>query len=123
MPDYAELHCQTAFSFLEGASMPGPLAERAAALGLRALGVCDRDGVYGMVRAWKTGREHDLQVLHGALLSVRGPAWRKQPKEVKGVDRVGVRELMIYATNEQGWGSLCELLSQGREGQPTGSSL
>jgi error-prone DNA polymerase len=123
VPEYAELHCQTAFSFLEGASMPGPLAEQSAKLGLHALGVCDRDGVYGMVRAWKTAKEHDLQILHGSILSVRGPDWRKQPKEVKGVDRVGIRELMIYATDAQGWGSLCELLSQGREGQPKGSSL
>ncbi len=120
---FVELHVQTAFSFLEGAAMPETLVERAAELGLSALGVCDRDGVYGMVRAWKAGKDHGLEVLHGALLSVRGPDWRKQPREVKGPDRTGLRELLVYATSERGWASLCELLSLGREGQPKGSSL
>ena len=103
--------------------MPESLAERGAELGLTALGVCDRDGVYGMVRAWKTGKEHGLDVLHGAILSVRGPDWRRQPPEVKGADRQGIRELTVYATTKAGWASLCELLSLGRHGQPKGSSL
>ncbi|HEU4423354.1 MAG TPA: PHP domain-containing protein, partial [Pilimelia sp.] len=47
---YAELHCHTNFSFLDGASNPETLAEEAARLGLTALAVTDHDGLYGIVR-------------------------------------------------------------------------
>ena len=47
---YAELHCHTNFSFLDGASHPEELAEEAARLGLTALAVTDHDGFYGVVR-------------------------------------------------------------------------
>ncbi len=47
---YAELHCHTNFSFLDGASHPEELAEEAARLGLAGLAVTDHDGLYGAVR-------------------------------------------------------------------------
>src|SRR5881628_3381208 len=47
---YAELHCHTNFSFLDGASHPQELAEEAARLGLEALAITDHDGFYGVVR-------------------------------------------------------------------------
>ncbi|MFL5774989.1 MAG: PHP domain-containing protein, partial [Chloroflexota bacterium] len=47
---YAELHCHTNFSFLDGASDPHELTERAAALGLSGLAVTDHQGLYGAVR-------------------------------------------------------------------------
>jgi error-prone DNA polymerase len=45
-----ELHCASAFSFLEAASLPETLVDRAAALGYPALALLDRDGVYGAPR-------------------------------------------------------------------------
>ena len=51
MTAYAELHCHTNFSFLDGASAPDELAERAAGLGLAGLGITDHQGLYGVVRA------------------------------------------------------------------------
>ncbi|HEX7591199.1 MAG TPA: PHP domain-containing protein, partial [Candidatus Limnocylindrales bacterium] len=50
MAAYAELHCHTHFSFLDGASPPDELAERAAELGLSGLAVTDHNGLYGVVR-------------------------------------------------------------------------
>ena len=47
---YAELHCHTNFSFLDGASAPDDLVERAVELGLRGLAVTDHGGLYGAVR-------------------------------------------------------------------------
>jgi DNA polymerase III alpha subunit len=47
---YAELHCHSNFSFLDGASAPDELVERAVALGLTGLGVTDHQGLYGSVR-------------------------------------------------------------------------
>ncbi|HEX5827028.1 MAG TPA: PHP domain-containing protein, partial [Candidatus Limnocylindrales bacterium] len=50
LPPYAELHCHSHFSFLDGASGPDDLVARATALGLTALGVTDHQGLYGAVR-------------------------------------------------------------------------
>src|SRR6266852_372514 len=47
---YAELHCHSAYSFLDGASHPEQLAEEAARLNLAALAITDHDGMYGIVR-------------------------------------------------------------------------
>ena len=49
-PAYAELHCHTHFSFLDGASAPDAIADRAAALGLAGVAVTDHQGLYGAVR-------------------------------------------------------------------------
>ncbi len=49
-PPYAELHCHTNFSFLDGASAPADLVERAVELGLTGLAVTDHQGLYGAVR-------------------------------------------------------------------------
>ena len=49
-PEYAELHCWSNFSFLEGASHPEELVEHGVALGLRGIALTDRDGLYGAVR-------------------------------------------------------------------------
>ena len=53
---YAELHCHSNFSFLDGASHPETLAEEAARLGLEALALTDHDGFYGIVRFAEAAR-------------------------------------------------------------------
>ena len=53
MPDYVPLWCKSNFSFLEGASHPEELVEACATLGLEAMALTDRDGVYGVVEAHK----------------------------------------------------------------------
>lgn len=62
---YAELHCRSNFSFLEGASHPEALAAEAARLGLDALALTDRDGLYGVVRFAEAARAHDLPTVLG----------------------------------------------------------
>ena len=57
---YAELHCRTNFSFLEGASHPDELVERAAELGYRALAITDRNSLAGVVRRTSRPRRSDL---------------------------------------------------------------
>src|SRR5882757_7351188 len=47
---YAELHCHSCFSFLDGSSHPDELAEQASRLGLEAIALTDHDGMYGVVR-------------------------------------------------------------------------
>ena len=63
---YAELHCRTNFSFLEGASHADELAARAGELGYRALAVTDRNSLAGVVRAHVAAKEAGVKLLVGA---------------------------------------------------------
>ena len=47
-PAWAELHCHSSYSFLDGASAPAELVAEAARLGLAALAITDHDGMYGV---------------------------------------------------------------------------
>src|SRR5688500_11874425 len=69
-PVYIELHCASAFSFLQGASLPETLVERAAALGYPALALLDADGVYGAPRFHKAARKAGLKAIIGAELTI-----------------------------------------------------
>ncbi len=63
--DYAELHCHSNFSFLDGASHPDDLVERAADLGYRALAITDHNGFYGAVRFSEAARRLGLSAVYG----------------------------------------------------------
>ena len=63
---YAELHCRSNFSFLQGASHPEQLVEQALAVGLRALALTDRNGLYGIVRFSEAARALGLLTALGA---------------------------------------------------------
>jgi error-prone DNA polymerase len=69
-PAYAELHCHSNFSFLDGASEPEELAEEAARLGLEALAITDHDGFYGVVRFAEAAGELGVRTAFGAELSL-----------------------------------------------------
>ncbi len=77
---YAELHCHSNFSFLDGASHPEELAEEAARLGLTALALTDHDGFYGVVRFAEAAKE--LQAAHH--LRRRAVARPGRPAERRG---------------------------------------
>src|SRR5438270_1151260 len=67
---YAELHCHSNFSFLDGASHPEELVEEAVRLGLDALAVTDHDGLYGIVRFAEAAREVGLRTIFGSELTL-----------------------------------------------------
>ena len=56
MPPYAELHLHTAYSFLDGASLPEELVVRASELGYRALAITDHDGLHGAMEFARAAR-------------------------------------------------------------------
>ena len=68
---YVELHAASAFSFLEGASTPEMLVERAASLGYPALAVADRDGLYGAPRFHVAAKKAGLKAIIGAELTIK----------------------------------------------------
>lgn len=102
---YVPLTCKSHYSFLEGASAPVALFRRARAMGLPALGLCDRDGVYGAVRGHMAAKETGLHLLVGA--------------EVTLTDNTC---LHLLACDRPGYGNLCRLLSAGRKRSPKGQS-
>jgi hypothetical protein len=58
LPDYAELHCLTNFTFLRGASRPDELVGQAIRHGYRSLAITDECSVAGVVRAWSGWKEY-----------------------------------------------------------------
>ncbi len=70
--EYAELHCRSQFSFLHGASSPERLVEVAHDLGLSALALTDRNGLYGVVRFAQAAREVGVRTVFGAEVSCAG---------------------------------------------------
>ena len=67
---YAELHCHTNFSFLDGASHPEALVEQAVRLDYQALAVTDHDGFYGLVKFWQAAQHAGLPAVYGVEIGL-----------------------------------------------------
>src|SRR5205807_1393405 len=72
LPDYAELHALSNFSFLRGASHPEELVERAHALGYKGLALTDECSLAGAVRAHFAAKECGLKLIHGTEVTLEG---------------------------------------------------
>jgi len=68
--NYIELHARSAFSFLEGASVPEELIAAADELGMPAMALLDRDGVYGSPRFHLAGKKNEIKAHIGAEITV-----------------------------------------------------
>lgn len=100
LPDYAELHALSNFSFQRGASHAQELAERAFQLGYKALAITDECSVAGVVRAHEVSKKLGLQLLPGAEFWVEADhAFR----------------IVVLPHNAAGWGNLCEFISSARQ--------
>jgi error-prone DNA polymerase len=105
---YAELHCHTNFSFLDGASHAEELVEEAVRLGLTGLAITDHDGLYGVVRFAEAARLHGLPTVFGAEITLEATSAASA--------RVGLPDpegdhLVVLATNPIGYGRLARALS------------
>src|SRR5919198_408576 len=67
---YAELHCHSNYSFLEGASHPEELVARARELEIPALAITDRNGLYGAVRFFHAARTAGVHPIIGTELTL-----------------------------------------------------
>src|SRR4051812_33441553 len=94
---YAELHCKTNFSFLEGVSHSDELVVRANELGYAALAITDRESLAGVVRAHTAAKEAGLKLIIGA--------------EVYPTDAAPA---VLWATDRKSYGRLSRLLTIGR---------
>ncbi len=115
---YAELHCHSNFSFLDGASHPEELVEEAARLGLSALALTDHDGFYGVVRFAQAAREVGLPATFGAELSLGGPVRGRS-----GMPDPEGHHLVVLARDPEGYARLSRAISTaqmagGAKGRP-----
>ncbi|HEY0875886.1 MAG TPA: DNA polymerase III subunit alpha, partial [Vicinamibacterales bacterium] len=94
---YIELHTSSAFSFLDGASLPEALVERAAELGYPALALLDRDGVYGAPRFHQAAKKAGIKAIIGAELTLSVNS-RLLPLPVLVESRDGYRNLSRLVT-------------------------
>ena len=94
---YAELHAKSNFSFLEGASHPEELVERAVELHYAALAVTDRNSLAGVVRAHVAAKEHGLKLIVGAEIT---------PDDAPPV--------VLWPTDRAAYGRLARLITRGR---------
>ena len=102
MSSYAALWCKSNGSFLEGASSPEELVEQAHALGLEALALTDRDGLYGIVAAHVRAQELEVRLLVGSQVTV------------------DAGQLVLLVETLEGYRNLCRLLTAGRLRSPKG---
>lgn len=91
---YAELHCHSNFSFLDGASHPETLAKRAGALGYTACALTDHDGLYGIVRFSQAAIRAGVKPIVGAEITLEDE-----------------HHLILLVRNTAGYENLCTLLS------------
>ena len=119
----AELHCRSSFSFLTGASSPEALVAEAHRLGLDALALTDRHGLYGAVRLAEAARPLGLPTVFGAAvsLSTTGTCHRFALSEADTVRQHGAHEapaaaqdhLVVLAEGPVGYARLARALSLG----------
>ncbi|ALN57553.1 DNA polymerase III, alpha subunit [Lysobacter enzymogenes] len=106
LPDYAELHCLSAFSFQRGASTADELFDRAQALGYRALAITDECTLAGIVRAWQAARRTGVSLIVGSEIRVHdGP------------------KLVLLVADSAGYADLCGLITQARRRAAKGEYL
>jgi len=99
---YAELHCHSAFSFLDGASLPEDLVATAHELGYQALALTDHNGLYGSMTFAQAAKPLGLQAITGA--------------EVTLLDEIEGAHLTLLAETPQGYANLCRLLTEAHLG-------
>src|SRR5829696_7898087 len=91
---YVELHCHSAYSFLDGASHPEELALRAAELGYEALALTDHEGVYGSLEFAHAAKHFGVRAITGAEVTL-----------------VGGPHVTLLVETSQGYANLCRLLT------------
>ncbi len=113
---WAELHCHSSYSFLDGASSPRALVDEAVRLGVEAVAVTDHDGMYGAVQLKEAAKGTGVGTIFGAELSLDLPEKRGEPDP-------GGRHLLVLARDAEGYGRLSAEITRaqiagGEKGRP-----
>jgi error-prone DNA polymerase len=110
---YVELHAASAFSFLEGASQPEDLIERAQELEIPAIALLDRNGFYGSARMHTSAERNKIRAHVGAEISTTafGPRLASAPWLPNQCPTEPAR-LPLLCTSRAGYQNLCQLITQ-----------
>ena len=129
---YIELHASSAFSFLDGASLPEALVDRAADLGYSALALLDRDGVYGAPRFHKAALAAGIKPIVGCELTI-AKGWGhpashpsvsgSRPPDGAGPPGSGLWRLPVLVESPEGYRNLCRLLTRMKLNAPKGEGV
>ena len=113
LPQYAELHCISSFSFQRGASHPQELVRRAYDLGYHALAITDECSVAGVVRAYSGWKEYKEFI--GKLDAKTGEKRLRDFRLLYGSEfDMGDARIVALACDLQSWGGLCEFITAAR---------
>src|SRR5262249_54722585 len=104
--EYIEMHARSAFSFLEGASLPEELIQAAHQFGMPSMALLDRNGFYGSPRFHLAGKKNDIRAHIGAEITTIlepgvGPGRMSAPFCVN---------IPLLAQNRKGYQNLCRLI-------------
>src|ERR1035438_6191637 len=135
-PQWAELHCHSSYSFLDGASSPADLVAESGRLGLAALAITDHDGMYGTAQfaqaaaRLQPGTGTRLRTVFGAELSLglaaqpaAGRGGRSRMTSRPGLPDPEGEHLLVLARDPEGYRRLCQVISAaqlagGEKGRP-----
>src|SRR5665213_1288792 len=110
---YVELHAASAFSFLEGASQPEGLIERAVALQMPAIALLDRNGVYGSARFHTSAKRNDVRAHVGAEIAVSSLGSRLAPPSwLPHQHLTEPARLPLLCESREGYQNLCQLITR-----------
>ncbi|MFP5233690.1 MAG: DNA polymerase III subunit alpha [Acidobacteriota bacterium] len=109
---YIELHASSAFSFLAGAAQPEALAEQAAALGIPAIALADRNGLYGAARFHTEARRRGLQAHIGAEIAVACFGEQLAPLWLPHVHPAQPPRITLLCASQTGYQNLCQLITR-----------
>ncbi|HUA73918.1 MAG TPA: DNA polymerase III subunit alpha [Solirubrobacteraceae bacterium] len=109
-PPYVELHCHSAYSFLDGASLPEELAHRARELGHAALALTDHNSVSGSMELAQFAADNGIGAIHGAEIDLAGDPG------------TGQRHLTLLVRDGRGWRNLCRIVTLAHAHTRDGSS-
>ena len=111
--EYIELHAASAFSFLAGASQPEALIERAAELGMPALALADRNGLYGAARFHTMAKKTGVRAHIGAEIAVSSFGNRLTPASwLPHQCPAEPPRLLLLCASQTGYQNLCQLITR-----------
>jgi error-prone DNA polymerase len=114
-PPYVELHCHSAYSFLDGVSLPEELAQRAGELGHTALALTDHNSVSGSMELAQTVAEHGVRAIHGAEVDLMADPQAAgnggHDSALAGARRPARPHITLLVEDERGWRNLCRILT------------
>ena len=113
MTEYVELHARSAFSFLEGASMPEFLIQEAAAMEMPAMALLDRNGVYGVPRFHMEGQKQGVRTHIGAEIGLSDMGARLRPASyLPHRHSIEPVRLPLLVESRTGYKNLCRLITR-----------